>query len=595
MKKLFTLLIMVLFVCSVQAERPTGVIKKAKSAIEIDGTLEAEWDNANTYDIDKPFQQEVPTLGSPGETTWRALWDATGIYVFLTVKDDQWFPIYLGTGSNHWEYDKPEIYFDVNYILEDGKGPGTGNQKGHYQVAPAPVAAKINGEPTTESDDGVIWAFKVTGGSYTAEYFIPWGKLLDEDNKLFDKRDKMGFDVTIIDRDPGDASRRRAVWANIGGKNESYSNMDDAGHVIFDEADANTLIEKITLSGGNTITENKGVLQLSATILPEDATVKTLLWTIENTPGQTGRAKIDNTGKVEALVDGEITVVASAIDGSNEEASIVITLTNQKPTRWDYNLIKNGLFIQADGPVNNWGGWIDGVGESAKVIEGEAVLEVTSVGMDGDNIVAWRYQFNQTNLGALPNIPYVFSFVARGAVDRQITVDFEDTGGDGGNNYNRYGASPEGKGGRSEWDVDLTTESQTFTFSVTFDQMVESTVQKVQFMVSQAIGAVYLDSILLISEADLALASPDDYGTNINPNVLSNLRVYPNPFNNTINISNTENVRRVAITNIVGQRVLDMEVSGDTSIDTGSLNTGVYFMIFEGNNGQRLVQKMIKR
>jgi hypothetical protein len=26
----------------------------------------------------------------------------------------------------------------------------------------------------------------------------------------------MGFDVTVIDRDPGDSGRKRAVWANVG-------------------------------------------------------------------------------------------------------------------------------------------------------------------------------------------------------------------------------------------------------------------------------------------------------------------------------------------------------------------------------------------
>jgi hypothetical protein len=49
-------------------------------------------------------------------------------------------------------YDKLELYFDVNYILEDGGGPlpnGRGNGNGHYQVAPTVAEASIDGTPHT--------------------------------------------------------------------------------------------------------------------------------------------------------------------------------------------------------------------------------------------------------------------------------------------------------------------------------------------------------------------------------------------------------------------------------------------------------------
>ena len=76
--KIFTLL-SGLFACGmVLAQAPTGIVKQATIAPVIDGVVDTEWANANVYNIDKPFQSDAPTLGAPGETTWRALWTDDG-------------------------------------------------------------------------------------------------------------------------------------------------------------------------------------------------------------------------------------------------------------------------------------------------------------------------------------------------------------------------------------------------------------------------------------------------------------------------------------------------------------------------------------
>jgi hypothetical protein len=677
MKRLITILTLALMVTFVYAQRPQGVIVRTTVPPVIDGEMDEIWDDANVYNIDKNFQSELPSLGAVGETTWRALWDMDGMYILLVVNDDHWYPGYMVDGSNNWEYDKPELYFDVNYILEDGVGGGFG--QGHYQVAPAAAAATIDGTAITQGN-GVVYAFKVNDPDYVVEYFIPWTLLLDKNGVAFDKMETMGFDVTIIDRDPGDAARKRAVWANVGEKDESWSNMDDAGWITFEGAEAGIYVDEITLNSGE-ITKNKGTFQMVATVLPEDATNKLLKWSIVNKPGQTGTARIDNNGRVRAIADGEVTVMAEATDGSYEIAEAVLTLSNQKPTRWDFSLIRNGLFDQG---LQHWGGWIDdgggGHGDPHAVVDGVAVLNATQVGMDGDNIVNWRYQFNQSGFKAVPDVPYILSFVAWGD-PRDITVDFEDTAA---NNYNRYGAStdPESNG-RSEWTFGITADPTRYNFNVVFDQIVPTTVEKLQFMISQAVGTVYLDSIIVVTQAELDASFPDDtyaffnvnysvvevdgaangtltavagsddvtsgdevqylhdvtftaapaegfkvkawtkdgvavanhtantyttmvdedvlvtvefeVATGIPADVFSDLKVYPNPFNSSITISNAENVKRVTMVNLVGQRILDLELSGENYISTDHLNSGVYFMVFEGTNGQRVVHKMIKR
>ncbi len=87
----------------------------------------------------------------------------------------------------------------------------------------------------------------------------------------------------------------------------------------------------ITVSGINnakTITTNDGTLQMIATVLPADATVKTVKWSVKN---GTGSAKIDTNGLLTALTNGAVTVTATASDGSGVFGDCEITISGQLP------------------------------------------------------------------------------------------------------------------------------------------------------------------------------------------------------------------------------------------------------------------------
>ncbi len=176
MKRIFTLLLSVFFASVLFAQQEEGIIiqvPEGSDAPTIDGVLDDVYTEAgaNVYNIAKPFGTETPSVGVEGETTWQALYTDDGMYVYVTVADDVWMPFYAGTGANEWEYDKIEIYFDVNYTLEDGQGPTNGNATGHYQFASRPPDASIiDGTPTTE-DNGVVWAYNVQDPSYTVGVF----------------------------------------------------------------------------------------------------------------------------------------------------------------------------------------------------------------------------------------------------------------------------------------------------------------------------------------------------------------------------------------------------------------------------------------
>lgn len=529
MKKLFTFLLGACMCTLVMAERPTGVIQKAGDVLPvIDGQIDELWENVTKYNVDKPFRTEVPTLGDEGTTYWKMVWDDAGLYILVVANDDFWFP-YTGTG-NEYEYDKVELYFDTNYILADGVG-GQAGATGNRQISFA-----INGntfpldgtvQTATVQGGDVKYAYKVDDPMWVSEWFIPWESIPDKDGVLFDKVAQMGFDVDITDRDPDDAARKRAMWANVGAIDENWNNMDDAGYITFEGAEAGVYVDGITVNPGSITTDN-GTLQLTAVIDPADASNQALKWTIE--PGGTGRASIDaKTGVLSAISDGTVMVKAFALDGGWAESAVVeITISGQvidKNDQWNsMNEITNWSFEggkTGDFPTG-WGGWVDiaGMAEGAAVPAIEDGVCVMKVGLasDGNN---WHYQLNQSNLTCDLNVPYIFKFKTWASADgTPCVVDFEDTST---LNYNRYGATtdPESSNGRSEWHYTVGTEPTWFTFHVIFDQVVETSVQKVQYMHSLSNETIYMDSVLLIREDDY-LASAKNLAAN-------SLKVYPNP------------------------------------------------------------------
>ena len=70
--------------------------------------------------------------------------------------------------------------------------------------------------------------------------------------------------------------------------------------------------------------------------------------------------------------------------------------------------------------------------------------------------------------------------------------------------------------------------------------------------------------------------------------------VYPNPANATITVIG-ESLRRIEITNMLGQRVATHEAEGSqATIDISSLPTGIYFVGITDENGKRCVKKVVK-
>ncbi len=88
-------------------------------------------------------------------------------------------------------------------------------------------------------------------------------------------------------------------------------------------------VTSISVSGAGgsaVISVNKGTLQLSAQVMPSNATNKSVIWSIA---GGTGQATISQSGLVTAVSNGKVSAVASSTDGSAVSGIIEITITNQ--------------------------------------------------------------------------------------------------------------------------------------------------------------------------------------------------------------------------------------------------------------------------
>ena len=71
-------------------------------------------------------------------------------------------------------------------------------------------------------------------------------------------------------------------------------------------------------------------------------------------------------------------------------------------------------------------------------------------------------------------------------------------------------------------------------------------------------------------------------------------KVYPNPFSDVLNIDNSEKLTRVTVTNIAGQRVIDVQ-HPERVIRTSNLVSGVYVVTLFTEEGIAKSERLVKR
>jgi uncharacterized protein YjdB len=81
----------------------------------------------------------------------------------------------------------------------------------------------------------------------------------------------------------------------------------------------------VTISGDSTISVDGGLITLTATVAPSNASDKTVTWTSSNT----AVATVTSNGDVTAITNGTVTITATSHSDITKTATKVITITNQ--------------------------------------------------------------------------------------------------------------------------------------------------------------------------------------------------------------------------------------------------------------------------
>jgi len=110
-----------------------------------------------------------------------------------------------------------------------------------------------------------------------------------------------------------------------------YFTFNNTGTYEMDDVDlipyGNTAVASIDIAGTagrNTISTSLGSLQLTANVLPSNATYKKVTWSVDDNR----IATINANGLITAIQDGTVTAYATALDGSKVEGSYTVTITN---------------------------------------------------------------------------------------------------------------------------------------------------------------------------------------------------------------------------------------------------------------------------
>jgi len=79
--------------------------------------------------------------------------------------------------------------------------------------------------------------------------------------------------------------------------------------------------------------------------------------------------------------------------------------------------------------------------------------------------------------------------------------------------------------------------------------------------------------------------------------MVAQTNVFPNPFDGILNVNNAREITSVVITNLIGQKVMELKVTGQEVIqlNTDNLVKGIYLISLSKSNGERIVKKVIKR
>ncbi|NOY94950.1 MAG: T9SS type A sorting domain-containing protein, partial [Chlorobi bacterium] len=137
---------------------------------------------------------------------------------------------------------------------------------------------------------------------------------------------------------------------------------------------------------------------------------------------------------------------------------------------------------------------------------------------------------------------------------------------------------------------DVTISGSTVSVAVSLDKYTSYFVQVDAGFVTDASG----NGIAGITSPTEWAFNTGDFNVAVEQLDVAKLKVYPNPFSNYIKIDNNQILTRVIISNIAGQRVIDI-VNPEHEVRTPNLVSGVYVVTMFTENGVAKTERIVKR
>ena len=221
----------------------TKAIFQTGAAPAIDGIVDAAWSNYTAVPITNILSGTVSSAADLSGN-WKAMWDATNLYVLVQVTDDV---KRNDAGTDVYNDDGVEIYFDFGNNKPTAYGAN--DHQYTFRWNDATAAYEINGHSVA----GITKGSTNTTGGYIMEVRIPWVTIggVPAANSLH------GFDVMINDDDNGAARDKKIAWTATA--DDTWNNPSLMGTIVLKGLDCTPPAATITATGATTVCSGTSV------------------------------------------------------------------------------------------------------------------------------------------------------------------------------------------------------------------------------------------------------------------------------------------------------------------------------------------------
>jgi uncharacterized protein YjdB len=233
----------------------------------------------------------------------------------------------------------------VTWSIVNGTGQATINSTG---LVTAVANGTVTARATANDGSGVVGSIVITINSQV----IPVTEIAvtgaSGATSITSDNGTLQLAATVT---PSDATNKTVTWSIVNGSGQATINSTGlvtavangtvtarvtandgsgvVGSLVISISGQIIPVTSITVTGtggSSVISSDNGTLQLTATVVPADATNKAVTWSIVN---GTGQATINSTGLITAVANGTVTARATANDGSGVVGSLVISISGQ--------------------------------------------------------------------------------------------------------------------------------------------------------------------------------------------------------------------------------------------------------------------------